>query len=261
MSMEIHKLGRVDYLPTWQAMKDFTAQRSAGSAASAVSEKSDIYSQIGRQTPEYVRNQLWICEHPATYTQGLAGKAAHVLNAGSIPVVQTDRGGQVTFHGPGQVVAYPLIDLRRAGYFVKEYVYRIEEAVIRTLAHFGVTGHRVAGSPGIYVRLADPFSHAVLKERAVIPGSIRDPWIAGEARNDGFAGLGKIAALGIKVSRHCTYHGVALNVAMNLEPFSRINPCGYEGLQTTDLRSLGVEVTWDEAAGVLAEKLASRLAP
>ena len=247
MSMEIRQLGRVDYLPTWQAMKDFTAQRSAGSAASAAPEKSDIYSQIGLQPPQYVRNQLWICEHPATYTQGLAGKAAHVLNAGSIPVVQTDRGGQVTFHGPGQVVAYPLIDLRRAGYFVKEYVYRIEEAVIRTLAHFGVTGHRVAGSPGIYVRLGDPFSHATLTG----PLDPANP----------FAGLGKIAALGIKVSRHCTYHGVALNVAMDLEPFSRINPCGYEGLQTTDLRSLGVEVTWDEAAGVLAEKLASRLAP
>ena len=245
--IEIRQLGCVDYLPTWQAMKDFTAQRSAGSAASAAPEKSYIYSQIGPQPPEYVRNQLLICEHPATYTQGLAGKAEHVLNAGSIPVVQTDRGGQVTFHGPGQVVAYPLIDLRRAGYFVKEYVYRIEEAVIRTLAHFGVTGHRVAGAPGIYVRLGDPASHATLTG----PLDPANP----------FAGLGKIAALGIKVSRHCTYHGVALNVAMDLEPFSRINPCGYEGLCTTDLRSLGVPVAWDEAARVLADKLAARLAP
>ena len=241
MSMEIRQLGRVDYLPTWAEMKAFTAARHVGTPA------ADNSSQIDLQPPEYVRNQLWICEHPAVYTQGLAGKAAHVLNAGSIPVVQTDRGGQVTFHGPGQVVAYPLIDLRRAGYYVKEYVYRIEEAVIRTLAHFGVTGHRVAGSPGIYVRLADPFSHTALTG----PVEPANP----------FAGLGKIAALGIKVSRHCTYHGVALNVAMDLEPFSRINPCGYEGLQTTDLRSLGVPVVWDEAARVLADKLAARLAP
>ena len=241
MSIEIRPLGRVDYLSTWAAMKTFTATRPTGTPA------AENLSQIGLQPPQNVRDQLWICEHPAVYTQGLAGKAEHVLNAGDIPVVQTDRGGQVTFHGPGQVVAYPLIDLRRAGYFVKEYVYRIEEAVIRTLAHFGVTGHRVAGSPGIYVRLEDPFSHAVLT------GPV-DPTRA-------FAGLGKIAALGIKVSRHCTYHGVALNVSMDLEPFSRINPCGYEGLQTTDLRSLGVNVTWDEAARVLAEKLVSRLAP
>jgi lipoyl(octanoyl) transferase len=241
MSIEIRQLCRVDYLPTWAAMKAFTASRAA------TPPPTENTNQIGLQPTESVRDQLWICEHPAVYTQGLAGKAEHVLNAGSIPVVQTDRGGQVTFHGPGQVVAYPLIDLRRAGYFVKEYVYRIEEAVIRTLAHFGVTGHRVAGSPGIYVRLENPFSHSALT------GPI-DP-------GNAFAGLGKIAALGIKVSRHCTYHGVALNVAMDLEPFSRINPCGYEGLQTTDLRSLGLGVTWDEAAKVLAEKLASRLAP
>ena len=220
-------------------MKAFTALRPINSQTVVDT------NQIGLQPNQNVRDQLWICEHPAVFTQGLAGKAAHVLNPGNIPVVQTDRGGQVTFHGPGQVVAYPLIDLRRAGYYVKEYVYRIEEAVIRTLAHFGVTGHRVAGSPGIYVRLEDPFSHAVLK-----PGALNL-----------FNGLGKIAALGIKISRHCTYHGVALNVAMDLEPFSRINPCGYAGLQTTDLRSLGVNITWDEAAGVLADKLVARLAP
>ena len=241
MSIEFRQLGRVAYLPTWAAMKAFTATRPVASQTVADT------SEISLHPPYDVRDQLWICEHPAVFTQGLAGLAEHVLNAGNIPVVQTDRGGQVTFHGPGQVVAYPLIDLRRAGYFVKEYVYRIEEAVIRTLAHFGVTGHRVAGSPGIYVRLDDPFSHGALT------GPV-DPTRV-------FAGLGKIAALGIKVSRHCTYHGVALNVAMDLEPFSRINPCGYEGLQTTDLRSLGVHVTWDEAAGVLADKLVSRLAP
>ncbi|WP_408647937.1 lipoyl(octanoyl) transferase LipB [Xenophilus arseniciresistens] len=190
---------------------------------------------------------LWLCEHEPVFTQGLAGRADHVLMPGGIPVVQTDRGGQVTYHGPGQVVAYPLLDLRRAGYYVKEYVYRIEEAVLRTLSHFGVTGHRVSGAPGIYVRLDDPFSHAALATPA--PGS------------DPFRGLGKIAALGIKVSRHCTYHGVSLNVAMDLEPFSRINPCGYAGLQTVDLSTIGAPVTWDEAAQVLGSKLGAYLAP
>ncbi|MDI1267910.1 MAG: lipoyl(octanoyl) transferase LipB [Polaromonas sp.] len=235
MSMEVRVLGRVDYLPTFAAMQAFTASRH------------DTSSQIGLQPNQDVRDQLWICEHPPVYTQGLAGKPDHVLAPGDIPVVQTDRGGQVTYHGPGQVVAYPLIDLKRAGYFVKEYVYRIEEAVIRTLAHFGVTGHRVTGSPGIYVRLADPASHAALSG----PQSPADP----------FRGLGKIAALGIKVSRHCTYHGVALNVAMDLEPFSRINPCGYAGLQTTDLSTIGVSASWQEAADVLSHKLVTYLAP
>ncbi len=216
--------GRLDYLPTYEAMQAFTAARDAG-------------------TPD----ELWLCEHPPVFTQGLAGLAEHVLVAGDIPVVATNRGGQVTYHGPGQVVAYPLMDLKRAGYYVKEYVYRLEEAVIRTLAHFGVTGHRVTGAPGIYVRLDDPFSHAALTG----PLHPADP----------FRGLGKIAALGVKVSRHCTYHGVALNVAMDLEPFSRINPCGYSGLATVDLSTIGVPVTWDEAAQVFGHKLDNRLAP
>jgi lipoyl(octanoyl) transferase len=246
--IETRLLGRVDYLPTWEAMKAFTAGRrpeSSGAADSKAAKNTGFSSHIGDSPNESGRDQLWICEHPPVYTQGLAGKAEHILDAQGVPVIQTDRGGQVTFHGPGQVVAYPLIDLRRAGYFVKEYVYRIEEAVIRTLAHFGVTGHRVTGSPGIYVRLNDPFSHAALTG----PLNPANP----------FAGLGKIAALGIKVSRHCTYHGVALNVAMDLAPFARINPCGYEGLATTDLRSLGVDCSWDDAAGVLARQLVSRL--
>ena len=224
MQTDVRNLGRVDYLPTYQAMQDFTAART--------SETSDA---------------LWICEHPAVYTQGLAGKIYHLLNPGNIPVVQTNRGGQVTFHGPGQVVAYPLIDLQRAGYYVKEYVYRIEESVIKTLTHFGVTGHRVTGAPGIYVRMDDPFSHAALTG----PLNPSDP----------FRGLGKIAALGIKVSRHCTYHGVALNVTMDLEPFSRINPCGYAGLKTTDLSTIGISASWQEAAGVLGQKLVTYLAP
>ena len=220
--MDIRLLGRVDYLPTYEAMQAFTAQRSP-------------------DTP----NELWICEHPPVFTQGLAGQASHLLMPGDIPVVQTNRGGQVTFHGPGQVMAYPLVNLQRAGYYVKEYVFKLEESVIRTLAHFGVTGHRVAGAPGIYVRLDDPFSHAAL----VGPAPAIDP----------FKGLGKISALGIKVSRHCTYHGAALNVAMNLQPFERINPCGYAGLKTVDLFTIGVQTTWDEVARVLAGQLAARL--
>ncbi len=220
--MDTRLLGRVDYLPTYEAMQAFTTQRTP-------------------DTPD----QLWLCEHPPVFTQGLAGQASHVLMPGDIPVVQTNRGGQVTFHGPGQVMAYPLINLQRAGYYVKEYVFKLEESVIRTLAHFGVTGHRVAGAPGIYVRLDDPFSHAALTG----PAPAADP----------FTGLGKISALGIKVSRHCTYHGAALNVAMDLEPFDRINPCGYAGLKTVDLSTIGVDTTWDEAAQVLAHQLATRL--
>ncbi len=224
----IKQLGLVPYLPTYQAMQDFTSTRTA-------------------DTPD----ELWVCEHPPVFTQGLAGHADHLLSPGDIPVVATNRGGQVTFHGPGQVVAYPLIDLQRAGYFVKEYVYRIEEAVIRTLDHFAVTGHRVSGAPGIYVRLDDPHSHDMLAQRPQ-KDAPKDP---------DFAGLGKIAALGIKVSRHCTYHGVALNVAMDLSPYQRINPCGYQGLQTVDLSTIGVSVSWQEASDVLSHKLATLLAP
>ncbi|MBE0474433.1 lipoyl(octanoyl) transferase LipB [Rhodoferax sp.] len=228
--MEVKFLGRVDYESTYAAMQAFTAERSA-------------------DTPDV----MWLCEHAPVYTQGLAGKQEHILNLGNIPVVQTNRGGQVTYHGPGQVVAYPLMDLKRAGYFVKEYVYRIEESVIRTLLHFGVTGHRVAGAPGIYVRLDDPAGHALLPQRPVKKGA--DP----VAPN--FFGLGKIAALGIKVSRNCTYHGVALNVAMDLEPYSRINPCGYAGLQTVDLSTIGVFASWQDVAEVFSQKLAVYLAP
>jgi lipoyl(octanoyl) transferase len=226
--MKLSALGQVAYLPTYQAMQDFTASRTYDTA-----------------------DEIWICEHPPVFTQGLAGQANHLLAPGEIPVVATNRGGQVTFHGPGQVVAYPLIDLKRAGYYVKEYVFRIEEAAIRTLAHFGVTGHRVSGAPGIYVRLDDPHSHAMLAQRPRKDANL-DP---------DFAGLGKIAALGIKVSRHCTYHGVSLNVAMDLSPYQRINPCGYQGLQTIDLSTIGVSVSWQEAADVLSQKLTTYLSP
>ena len=240
-------LGLVPYRPTYAAMQDFTVDRSV-------------------ETPD----RLWICEHPPVFTLGLASRAEHLLTTGDIEVVSTNRGGQVTFHGPGQVVAYPLLDLKRCGYFVKEYVYRLEEAVIRTLLAFGITGHRVAGAPGIYVRLDDPRSHAVLEQRPQkAEALVSQQSSSGEGRQakpsqnttPDFTGLGKIAALGIKVSRHCTYHGVALNVAMDLSPFSRIDPCGYPSLQTVDLSTIGVSVSWQEAADVLGQKLLTYLSP
>ncbi len=221
--MIVKTLGRVDYAPTEQAMREFTETR-------------------GPDTED----ELWLCEHPPTYTQGLAGQAGHVLNPGGIPIVQTNRGGQVTYHGPGQVVAYALVDLKRLGIFVKEYVFRLEAAVIQTLDQFGVTGHRVAGAPGIYVRLDEPGAHGAL------PVGPADP-------TDPFKGLGKIAALGIKVSRHCTYHGAALNVAMDLAPFRGINPCGYAGLETVDLARIGVSTDWPEVARRFGERLQAQL--
>ena len=233
----IKSLGRIDCAEAHAAMRAFTEARTA-------------------DTPD----EIWLCEHPPVYTQGIAGKADHVLNPAGIPVLPTNRGGQVTFHGPGQVVAYPLIDLRRLGIYVKEYVFRIEQAVLKTLEAFDVTGHRVPGAPGIYVRVADPHGHARLDARTPAEqhaqrAELADPLI------DPFAGLGKIAALGVKVSQHCTYHGVALNVAMDLSPFDGINPCGYAGLRTVDLATLGVPADWDTVAPVLGQKLASYLTP
>ncbi|QIL73482.1 lipoyl(octanoyl) transferase LipB [Diaphorobacter sp. HDW4B] len=228
--MQVRELGRVDYVDTALSMQRFTTSRTT-------------------ETPD----ELWLCEHNPVFTQGIAGKADHLLHPGDIQIVQTNRGGQVTYHGPGQLVAYPLVDLRRTGYFVKEYVYRLEEAVIRTLMHFGVTGHRVAHAPGVYVRLDDPSGHSMLAQRPQ----------KGLGKDDAqdFDGLGKIAALGIKVSQHCTYHGLALNVNMDLEPYTRINPCGYAGLRTVDLSTMGVNIPIDEAAHVLADQLQRRLAP
>ena len=221
--------GTLDYARSLFAMQEFTAQRN-----------------------EHTPDEIWLCQHPPVFTQGQAGNAEHLLSMSDIPVVSSNRGGQVTFHGPGQVVAYALIDLKRAGYFVKEYVYRIEEAVLKTLAHVGVTGHRVAGAPGIYVRTDAPFDHARLPSRPQHGLSPATP---------DFTGLAKIAALGVKVSRHCAYHGVALNVHMDLSPFSLINPCGYAGLATTDLFTIGIEVSWQEMADVLGSKLATSLMP
>ena len=230
--MDVRLLGQVAYLPTYEAMQAFTAARTPSSP-----------------------DELWMCEHPPVFTQGLAGLEQHLLMPGTIPVVRTNRGGQITYHGPGQVVAYTLIDLKRAGYFVKELVYRIEDAVIKTLLHFGLTGHRVAGAAGVYLRLDDPSGHARLPQRPQkMPAD-------GTASSPDFAGLGKVAALGIKVSRHCSYHGVALNVAMDLSPYQRINPCGHAGLQTVDLSTMGVVVAADEVAHVLGQKLTTQLAP
>jgi lipoyl(octanoyl) transferase len=221
--MRVLTLGRRDYAEIEAAMRAFTEQRG----------------------PE-TEDELWLVEHEPVFTQGVAGRAQHVLLPGDIPVVQTNRGGQVTYHGPGQVVAYPLVDLKRLGIYVKEYVFRIERSVLQVLESCHVTGHRVSGAPGIYVRLDDVSGHAALPP--VAPGQ------------DRFAGLGKIAALGIKVSSHRAYHGVALNVAMDLEPFTRINPCGYAGLKTVDLRRLGVHLSWHDAAARLAERLSVHLA-
>lgn len=212
--------GVVPYEETFAAMRAFTEQR-------------------GPDTPD----ELWLVSHPPVFTQGVAGRAEHLLAPGDIPVVQTNRGGQVTYHGPGQVVIYPLIDLKRLGIYVKEYVFRLEAAVIQTLEQLGVVGFRVEGAPGIYVNLADPF-------QAGLPAG---------PRQDPFAGLGKIAALGIKVAGHSTYHGVSLNVAMDLQPFERINPCGYAGLRTVDLATLGVDAEPRAVAAVLAQRLAAHL--
>ena len=224
LAMHIKPLGRCDWAATAEAMRAFTKAR-------------------GDDTPD----ELWLAEHDPVFTQGVAGRTEHVLAAGDIPVRQSNRGGQVTYHGPGQVVAYLLVDLKRLSIYVKEYVFRIEAAVLKVLESYGVTGHRVSGAPGIYVRLDAPLSHAALQG----PADPRDP----------FRGLGKVAALGIKVSRHRAYHGVALNVAMDLEPFSRIDPCGYAGLQSVDLARLGISTPWQEAADRLALRLVNQFTP
>jgi lipoyl(octanoyl) transferase len=206
----VRRLGCADYLRTWQAMREFTARRNAE-----------------------IADEIWLVEHPPVFTLGQAGRREHVLAPGSIPVIASDRGGQVTYHGPGQVVAYTLIDLRRLGIFVKELVYRIEQATIQTLASYGVDARRVRGAPGVYV-----------------------PHAGGSGE---FAGLAKIAALGIKVSGGRSYHGVALNVAMDLTPFSMINPCGYAGLAAVDLATLDIRADWNDAAARLGERLQAHL--
>ncbi len=172
----VRDLGRQPYAPVWKAMSDFTDARDADTC-----------------------DELWLVEHDAVFTQGQAGKAEHLIAPGDIPVVQVDRGGQVTYHGPGQIVAYPLIDLRRLKISVRDLVCKIEQAGIDTLAEWGLIAARVEGAPGIYVEGA------------------------------------KIMALGLRVRRGCSFHGLALNVSMDLSPYQRINPCGYRGLAVTQL--------------------------
>ena len=198
--MRVRNLGLVAYEPTWRAMQAFNAAR----------------------TPE-TGDELWLVEHPPVFTLGLAGRPEHVRDAGAIPVIRTDRGGQVTYHGPGQAVAYVLADLRRMGIGVRELVRRVEQAVLELLDGYGIEGRRREGMPGVYV------------------------------------GDAKIAAVGLRIARGCSYHGVALNVANDLEPFSRIDPCGYPGLAATRLADLGVRDKIDAVQQGLARSLAARL--
>ena len=190
------RLGETDFSATWRAMQRFTAERNAA-------------------TPD----ELWLTAHPPVFTQGLAGRPEHLLRDIGIPVVKIDRGGQVTYHGPGQAVVYLLLDLSRRGLKVRQLVGRIEQAVIDLLAGCGLRGERVTGAPGVYV------------------------------------GGAKIAALGLRVKGGCCYHGVALNVDMELAPYSAINPCGYPGLKVTQLRDLGVNVGWEAAGEALLDQL------
>jgi len=206
LAITIRQRGKEDYQSSFTAMRAFTDARTA-------------------ETPD----ELWIVEHPPVFTLGLGADQSHVLAPHDIPVIQTDRGGEVTFHGPGQVVIYLLIDLKRrhtkGRLFAREFVHQIEQAVIDTLAAYNIAGERIAGAPGIYLK-------------------------------DGEWQGAKIAALGLKVRANgCTYHGVSLNVAMDLEPFSWINPCGYKGLATIDMRTLQVQVPLEQVQIALANRL------
>ena len=211
MSFLVKHLGLVDYESTYQAMRDFTQLRDG-------------------DTPD----EIWILEHPPVFTLGLAGDASNLHTpSNQIPLVQVDRGGEITYHGPGQIVVYLLLDLRRLGIFVKELVSRIEQALIDTLADFGIRAERHAGAPGIYIS--------------------QD----GEAPLE-FRGA-KIAALGLKVSKGCSYHGLALNIATDLAAFARIHPCGYEGLRTVDMKTLGIKDNVDIISQTLLGHLQKQL--
>jgi lipoyl(octanoyl) transferase len=196
----LRDLGRRPYEPVWRAMQAFTDARGEDTA-----------------------DELWLVEHAPVFTLGQAGRAEHVLAPGAIPVLKVDRGGQVTYHGPGQIVAYPLLDLRRLKLGVRDYVCRIEQAVIDTLADWNIEGRRRDGAPGVYVNGA------------------------------------KVAALGIRVRRGCSFHGLAFNIAMDLEPFARINPCGYQGLQVVSMLDLGGPSSPDAVKPVLVGHLAAQL--
>ncbi len=186
-------------------------------------------------TPE-TPDEIWLLEHPPTFTLGLAGKPEHILNAGDIPVVKIDRGGQVTYHGHGQLVVYLLLNMRERGYGVKSLVQRIEQSVIDLLGEYRLHGVRRETMPGVYI---NPSSDNI------------PPPLAGEGAGSTKYEAAKIAAIGLRVSNHATYHGLSLNIDMNLEPFTRINPCGYEGLEVTQMRDLGVNAKMD----AIAEKL------
>jgi lipoyl(octanoyl) transferase len=191
------------------------------------------------QTPD----EIWLVEHEPVYTLGQASKPEHLLNPGKIPVVQTDRGGQVTYHGPGQVMAYILADLKRSGRYIKAMVYQIEDATIETLRIYGIEDAcRKEGAPGVYVPV----------RRLQAASAIVDP--ASELASSRLE-LAKIAALGIKVRNGCTYHGMALNVDMDLTPFDGINPCGYAGLQTVCMAQYGVKASWEEVAHTLSQQI------
>jgi lipoyl(octanoyl) transferase len=195
-------LGRVEYEPTWRAMQRFTDERGAGT-----------------------EDELWLLEHPPVFTLGMAADPGHVLAAGDIPVVQTDRGGQVTYHGPGQLVVYPLVDIRRLGIGVRDLIVMMEQSVIDMIAPLGVHAVGRRDAPGVYV----------------------------EGR--------KLASVGMRIRRGASYHGLALNVDMDLEPFARINPCGMVGMQVPQLRDLGVSGDVERVGRELAQGLARGLAP
>lgn len=203
-ALHIRRLGQVAFEPTWHAMRDQTLARGGDAGADA-------------------HDELWLVEHPPVFTQGQAGKPEHLLHDIGVPVVPIDRGGQITYHGPGQVVVYLLLDLQRRHLKVRELVSRIEQAVIDLLAEHGILAARRVGAPGVYV------------------------------------GDAKVAALGLRVRNGCCYHGVSLNVDMDLSPFAAINPCGYEGLAVTQLRDLGVNLTVSEAGEALLAQLQKQL--
>lgn len=217
-AIEVHWRGREAYQVSFDAMRALTEARGPHGTA-----------------PDML-DQIWLVEHPPVYTLGLAGDPAHLLATDTgIPLVKVDRGGQITYHGPGQVVAYLLVDLRRRGLMVRQLVHLIEQAAIDTLAAYNLPGERKAGAPGIYI------ANDINDERHA-------PWQGA-----------KIAALGLKIRHGCSYHGVSLNVAMDLAPFSWINPCGYAGLRTVDMATLGVSAGWDDVARTLAAHLTSHL--
>ena len=204
-AVAIRSLGCTEYEPTWHAMQEFTAARVA-------------------DTPD----EIWLTEHPAVYTLGLAGRREHLLRDNGIPAINVDRGGQITYHGPGQLVAYLLFDLKRQGLGIRAMVREIETSVVRWLDAMDIRAYGKPSAPGVYVMTA-----------------------GGEA---------KIAALGLRVRNGCTYHGLAFNVAMDLAPFADIDPCGYKGLAVTQLRDLGIARTVEQAGAELAPILAARLA-